>query len=285
MENSPKWHNQESHKAASKDWNFPSVNGELTIGQLWEDNKMDEICTIDALWETVEDSEMKGTPSPGDEETWTTSHDPRKSRQSKTKEHFLRDLPTDVITHHNEKKIWYLLEFKRTSDIRPDYLERKEDMTRKQYENFMDILRSPPESEKKIKDTTTQTNIYCLFNILKSYYVYHCDIDKLQLSLDTRQPLDKHPGYEDRVHEETHKDTEYIFSLERVCVEYSSYILSVWNLVPVLVSARSPERSNRWRTGPGSDLRPDRGRTWNRWSVVSCFPYPWMGTCTVDNNA
>jgi hypothetical protein len=52
--------------------------------------------------------------------------------------------PSDGIPHHKEKKIWYLLEFKRTSGVRPDYLaleKRKEDMTSKQYKNFMDIVR------------------------------------------------------------------------------------------------------------------------------------------------
>ena len=36
-----------------------------------------------------------------------------KMRQYKTKEHFLRGPATrrDDITDHNEKKIWYLLEF------------------------------------------------------------------------------------------------------------------------------------------------------------------------------
>ncbi len=82
------------------------------------------------MLESVQDSEMKRTPSPADEETCTTTHDPRKARQTKAKERFLRARP-DGITHHNEKRIWYLLEFKRTSDVRPDYLERKEDMTYK----------------------------------------------------------------------------------------------------------------------------------------------------------
>ena len=96
-------------KVSSKGWNFPSVNGELTIGQLWEDNKIDEICTIDALWEAAQDSEMKRTLSPVDK-ACTTAHDPRKTRQDKVKEPFLRAHP-DGIAHHNEKKIWHLLEF------------------------------------------------------------------------------------------------------------------------------------------------------------------------------
>jgi hypothetical protein len=49
--------------------------------------------------------------------------------------------------NHNETKIWYLLEFKRTSDVRPDYLEEKEEMTRKQCERFMDSLRKTKNSE------------------------------------------------------------------------------------------------------------------------------------------
>jgi hypothetical protein len=40
-------------QAAPKGWEFPSEKGELTLGQLWTDNKMDEICTKDNLWETA----------------------------------------------------------------------------------------------------------------------------------------------------------------------------------------------------------------------------------------
>jgi hypothetical protein len=82
-------------KAAPKVWNFPSVKGELTMGQqLWGVNKMDETCTTDALWETTKDSEMKRTLSPSDEEACTTVHDPRKSRKSKPQELFLSERPS-----------------------------------------------------------------------------------------------------------------------------------------------------------------------------------------------
>jgi hypothetical protein len=46
-------------------------------------------------------------------------------RQIKAKERFLKASLDDIV-HHNKKKIWYLLEFMRTSDVRPHYLERKE---------------------------------------------------------------------------------------------------------------------------------------------------------------
>jgi hypothetical protein len=48
--------------------NFPSVNSELTIGQLWAEKKLDEICT-DASWDTAKDSEMKRTHPQADEDT------------------------------------------------------------------------------------------------------------------------------------------------------------------------------------------------------------------------
>jgi hypothetical protein len=84
---------------------------------------MDEICTIEALWEAAQNSEMKTTLSPTDEAACSAAHDPAAARQTKAKERFLRTRP-DGIAHHNEKKIWYLLEFKRTSDVRPDYEKR-----------------------------------------------------------------------------------------------------------------------------------------------------------------
>jgi hypothetical protein len=93
--------------------NFPSVNSELTIGQLWAEKKLDEIC-IDAPLDTAKDSEMKRTLPQADEDTCKIAQDPRTARQAKTKERFLRAHP-DGIAHHNEKRIWYLLEFKRTS--------------------------------------------------------------------------------------------------------------------------------------------------------------------------
>ena len=101
---------------------------------------MDEICTIEALWEAAQNSEIKRTLSPTDESACLSAHDPTTSRQTKVKERSLRTRP-DGIAHHNEKKILYLLEFKRTSDVRPDYFETKKDMTYKQYENLMNILR------------------------------------------------------------------------------------------------------------------------------------------------
>ncbi len=100
-------------QAAPKGWDFPSLDGEVTTGQLWVDNKMDEVCTMDTLWEATRDSETQKTLTPTDEETCKTAHDPRKTRQTK-KEHFFKGR-SDDITHHNNKKIWYLMEFKRTS--------------------------------------------------------------------------------------------------------------------------------------------------------------------------
>jgi hypothetical protein len=57
-------------------------------------------------------------------------------REIKSKKRFFRARP-DGITHHNGNRIWYLMEFKHTSDVLPDYLERKDSMASKQYENFM----------------------------------------------------------------------------------------------------------------------------------------------------
>jgi len=69
-----------------KGWNFPSLQDELTIGQLWADNKMDEICTIDALWSKAQDSEMKRPLSQENEEICQATPNPGKTRQ---KENFL----------------------------------------------------------------------------------------------------------------------------------------------------------------------------------------------------
>jgi hypothetical protein len=96
---------------------------------------------IGTLWETVQESETQRTLPPVDEETCKSTHDPRKTRQIK---HFLRSRPDD-ISHHNETKMWYLKDFKRTSDVRPDHLEEKDSMSSKQYQNFMDILRKAKE--------------------------------------------------------------------------------------------------------------------------------------------
>jgi ribonuclease HI len=190
-------------QAAPKGWEFPSEKGELTLGQLWADNKMDEICTKDALWETARPSEIKRTLTPADEEMCGAAENPQAMKETKARERFFRSRP-DGIAHHNENKIWYLMEFKRTSDILPDYLERKDKMASKQYENFMDILRKAKKpgwtsdqlnfivgsktinekamdinldrlginqkNKKKIKAATAKANIHGLLNILKAYY-------------------------------------------------------------------------------------------------------------------
>jgi hypothetical protein len=127
-------------QADPKGWEFPSEKGELTIGQLWTDNKMDEICTKDTLWETARTSEIQRTLTPVDEEICEAAENPKAMKEIKARERFFRTRP-DGIAHNNENRIWYLMEFKRTSDVLPDYLERKDKMASKQYENFMKILR------------------------------------------------------------------------------------------------------------------------------------------------
>jgi hypothetical protein len=96
------------------------------------------------------------------------------------------------------------MEFKRTSDVLPDYLKRKDKMASKQYENVMKILRKAKKpgwtsdqlnfivgsttinenamdtnlerlginqkKKKKIKTATAMANIHGLLNILKAYY-------------------------------------------------------------------------------------------------------------------
>ena len=59
------------------------------------------------------------------------SHKPQAERQEKTRKRFpfLRVHPDGVVVYHNEKRLWYLLEFKRTSDVRPDYPENLEKKT------------------------------------------------------------------------------------------------------------------------------------------------------------
>jgi hypothetical protein len=191
-------------QAAPKGWEFPSEKGELTLGQLWADNKMDEIYTKDTLWETARTSEILRTLTPADEEICGAAENPQVMKEIKAKERFFRTRP-DGITHHNDNKMWYLMEFKRTSDVLPDYLERKDEMTFKQYENFMNILRKAKKpgwtsdqinfivgsktinendmdanlerlginqkNKKKIKATTVKANIHGLLNILKTDYV------------------------------------------------------------------------------------------------------------------
>jgi hypothetical protein len=190
-------------QAAPKGWEFPSEKGELTLGQLWADNKMDEICTKATLWDTARTSELKKTLTPADEEICGAAENPKATRETKAMERFFRTRP-DGIAHHNKKKIWYLMEFKHTSDVLPDYLERKDKMASKQYENLMNILRKAKnpgwtsdqlnfivgsktinenatdtnlerlginqKNKKKIKAATAKANIHGLLNILKAYY-------------------------------------------------------------------------------------------------------------------
>jgi hypothetical protein len=91
-------------------------------------------------WETVRVSEILRTLTPADEETCKPVHDRRALREIIAKKRFFRVRP-DGIAHHNKKRMWYLMEFKHTSDVLPDYLERKDSMESKQYENFMNIFR------------------------------------------------------------------------------------------------------------------------------------------------
>jgi len=146
---------------------------------------------------------MQRTLTPADEKICEAAENPQKMREVMARKRFFRTRP-DGIAHHNEKKIWYLMEFKRTSDVLPDYLERKDKMASKQYETFMEILRRAKQTgwttdqlnfivgsktinentmdtnlerlginqkkKKKIKAATAKANIHGLLNILKAYY-------------------------------------------------------------------------------------------------------------------
>ena len=90
-------------QAVPKGWEFPSEKGELTIGQVWADNKMDEICTKDNLWETAKTSEMQRTLTPADEEICEAAENPKKMRESMVRKRFFRTRP-DGIAHHNENE-------------------------------------------------------------------------------------------------------------------------------------------------------------------------------------
>jgi len=83
-------------------------------------------------------------------------------------------------------------EFKRTSDVRPDYLERKEDTAKKQYQSFMDIL-------KKAKGTGWTSEQLNFMVGLKSIHEEAMDknFDKLGASSGGKKELKtkqkKHP--------------------------------------------------------------------------------------------
>jgi hypothetical protein len=168
-----------------------------------------------------DDSNLRNTENPhltsADEEICKAAKNPKAMRETKAKERFFRTRP-DGIAHHNEKKIWYLMEFKRTSDVLPDYLERKDKMALKQYENFLNILRKAKKpgwttdqlnfivgsktihehamdtnlekiginQKKKIKAATAEANIHGLLNILKAYYANtHQDTPKPKSNVGT----------------------------------------------------------------------------------------------------
>jgi hypothetical protein len=180
---------------------------------------MDEICTRDTLWETTRTSEIQRTLTPADEEICEAAENSKTMREIKARERFFRTRP-DGIAHHNENRIWYLMEFKRTSDVLPDYLERKDKMASKQYESFMKILRKAKKpgwtsdrlnfivgsktinendmdtnlerlginqkKKKKIKAATAKANIHGLLNILKTYYANtHQDPPKPEINKGT----------------------------------------------------------------------------------------------------
>ena len=65
---------------------------------------MDDICTLDSLWEEAKDSEMKKTLSPVEESVCALAPNPHFERQSKAKARFLRT-HLDGIAHKKEKKI------------------------------------------------------------------------------------------------------------------------------------------------------------------------------------
>jgi len=219
-------------------------------------------------------------------------------KETKAKERFFRTRP-DGIAHHNEKRIWYLMEFKHTSDVLPDYLERKDKMTSKQYENFMNILRKAKKpgwtsdqlnfivgsksvnenamdtnlerlginqkNKKKIKSATAKTNIHILLNILKAYYANtHQDLpksttsagtDKLQLVIDIRQSLGKHPPH---ANQDTPKSPTSPPPFEGKRVNRPSYEGAYTSLIPQVNYTEGPAPDNPPRPARAHLQAPSR---------------------------
>jgi hypothetical protein len=144
---------------------------------------MDEVCTMGTLLETTRDSETQRTLTPSYEETWKTSHDPWKTRETKTRQRFFRTRP-DGIAHHNKKKIWYLMEFKRTSDVLPNYLEKKDNMSSKQYENFMNMLR-----KAKNPDWTSEQINFIVVSKTINESVMDINLDKIDINQKNKQKI------------------------------------------------------------------------------------------------
>jgi hypothetical protein len=172
---------------APKGLTFPSFNGKLTIGHLWEDNKMDEICTINTLWEAAKDSEMKKALSPKVEEALIAAHKPQAERQGKARKRFLR-VRLDGIEHHTEKRLCYLLEFKRTSDdVRPDYLEKE----RRHGKQAIRKLHGHPRKAKGMGWTSEQLNFIIASKSINEEAM-HKNLEKIGINRGKKEILRHH---------------------------------------------------------------------------------------------
>ena len=119
------------HGQRDRTLEFVTLDSEHNLRTLWANTRCAEVCEAEELWQAAEPHEKAAREQAGisfDD----TLHDNMAER-------FWRKRPDGVALDH-EKKVCYLIEFKRTGDRWPDYRQRAEQRAERQYSSLVQGL-------------------------------------------------------------------------------------------------------------------------------------------------
>ena len=115
------------HGQRDRTLEFVTLDSEHNLRTLWANTRCAEVCEAEELWQAAEPHEKAAREQAG------TSLDD--TLHDNMAERFWRKRPDGVALDH-EKKMCYLIEFKRTGDRWPDYRQRAEQRAERQYSSL-----------------------------------------------------------------------------------------------------------------------------------------------------
>ena len=115
------------HGKADRHMRLLTIETESRLGRLWDQEECNQFCSKEELWEATRDEEMK-IP-------WQSANEGPPVPEEQYQERFWRRR-LDGIGLDTATKELVAIEFKRTQDVRSNYVERAKAVAQQQYKSL-----------------------------------------------------------------------------------------------------------------------------------------------------
>jgi hypothetical protein len=118
------------HGRADRRTRLLTIETESWLGTAWDQEGSSQFCSKEELWEAAKDEEMKIL--------WVEAHAGLPVPEDQYEERFWRRR-LDGIGLDTTAKEFLAIEFKRTQDVKSDYVERATAVAQKHYKSLLDL--------------------------------------------------------------------------------------------------------------------------------------------------